>query len=211
LSDSFLANGTEPWKIPEMSDISVINPPIALKTDKPFYPYERDDQKLARSWAIPGTKGLEHTIGGLEKTLKGTVSYIPENHEKMVKLRAEKIQRVQEKIPDLKVYGDTSGDLLVVGWGGTFGHLLSSVREMQAGGKKVSLAHFNYIMPLPKNVREVFSKFNKIVVCELNLGQFAGYLRMNYQEFRYYQINKVQGVPFNNNEIIEQCTKLLEE
>ena len=211
LSDSFLAHGTEPWKIPEMSYFPEIKAPVAVKTDKPFYPYERDGQRLSRKWAIPGTRGLEHTIGGLEKTIKGTVSYTPENHEIMVKLRAEKIQRVQEKIPDLKVYGDTEGELLVVGWGGTFGHLLSSVREMQAEGKKVSLAQFNYIMPLPKNVREVFSKFKKIVVCELNLGQFAGYLRMTCQEIRYYQINKVKGVPFTNNEIIEQCTKLLEE
>jgi 2-oxoglutarate ferredoxin oxidoreductase subunit alpha len=194
-----------------MSDMPEIKAPVAVKTDEPYYPYIRDEKRLARSWATPGTKGLEHTIGGLEKTIKGTVSYIPGNHEKMVKLRAEKIQRVQEKVPDLKVYGDAEGDLLVVGWGGTFGHLLTSVREMQAEGKKVSLAHFNYIMPFPKNVREVFLKFKRIVVCELNLGQFANYLRMNYQEFRYDQINKVQGIPFTNNEIIEQCTKLLED
>jgi 2-oxoglutarate/2-oxoacid ferredoxin oxidoreductase subunit alpha len=211
LSDSYLANGTEPWKIPDMSDLPEIKPPVAIKTDEPYYPYKRDEQRLARSWAIPGTIGLEHTIGGLEKTIKGTVSYIPENHEKMVKLRAEKVQRVQEKIPDLKVYGETAGDLLIVGWGGTFGHLLTSVREMQTEGKKVSLAHFNYIMPFPKNVREVFSKFKKIVVCELNMGQFASYLRLNYQEFRYDQINKVQGIPFTNDEIIEQCTKILED
>jgi 2-oxoglutarate ferredoxin oxidoreductase subunit alpha len=209
LSDSFLANGTETWSIPDIAGIPEINAPFAKKSGVRYFPYNRDDKRLARSWAIPGAKGLEHTIGGLEKTMKGIVSYVPEDHEKMVKLRAEKIERVQEKVPDLKVYGESTGVLLVVGWGSTFGHLLTSVMEMQAEGKKVSLAHFNYIMPLPENVREVFSKFKKIVVCELNLGQFAGYLRMNYQEFKYHQINKVQGIPFTSNEIIEQCTKLL--
>lgn len=211
LSDSYLANGTEPWRIPEMADLPAIKAPLVKKTDEQYYPYQRDEKRLARSWAIPGTKGLEHTIGGLEKTMKGTVSYIPEDHEKMVNLRAEKVERVQEKVPDLVVYGKNSGELLVVGWGGTFGHLLTSVRELQAEGKDVSFTHFNYIRPFPKNVKEVFSKFKKIVVCELNLGQFAGYLRMNFQEFNYYQINKVQGIPFTNNEIIEQCTKILED
>jgi 2-oxoglutarate ferredoxin oxidoreductase subunit alpha len=174
-------------------------------------PYKRDNERLARSWAIPGTPGLEHRIGGLEKTIKGTVSYIPENHEDMVKVRAEKVERVVQKIPDLKVYGEESGDLLVVGWGGSYGHLITSVRELQAEGNKVSLANFNYIKPFPKNVREVFKKFKKIVVCEINMGQFADYLRMNYQEFTYEQLNKVQGLPFTVKEIKDKCIKLLED
>jgi 2-oxoglutarate/2-oxoacid ferredoxin oxidoreductase subunit alpha len=211
LTDGFIANGSEPWKIPEMSDLPEIKPPFALKGSSPFLPYKRDLKRLARSWAIPGTFGHEHRIGGLEKTIKGTVSYIPENHEEMVKIRAEKVERVAEKIPELNVYGEETGDLLVVGWGGSYGHLITSVRELQAEGYKVSLANFNYIKPFPKNVRNVFKNFRKIVVCELNLGQFADYLRMKYQEFTYEQLNKVQGVPFTVKEIKDYCIKLLGE
>lgn len=211
LTDGYLANGSEPWRIPKMSELPEINPPFAKKGEQPFFPYLRDDKRLARSWAIPGTKGLEHRIGGLEKTIKGTVSYVPEDHEYMVKIREEKVERVAEKVPDLKVYGKDSGDLLIVGWGGSYGHLVTSVRELQSEGYNISLANFNYIKPLPKNVREVFKKFRKIVVCEINLGQFADYLRMNYQEFNYLQINKVQGLPFTVKEIKENCIKILED
>ena len=210
LSDSYLANGSEPWRIPAMKDLPKIKPPFADKKETPFLPYKRDSETLARYWAVPGTEGLEHRIGGLEKTDKGTVSYVPENHEFMVKIRAEKVERVANKIPDLTVFGENSGDVLVVGWGGTFGYLITAVRELQSEGYKVSMVNFNYINPMPRNVRDVFSKFKKIVVCELNLGQFAGYLRMNYQEFKYEQLNKVQGVPFTISEIKEKCIKMLE-
>jgi 2-oxoglutarate ferredoxin oxidoreductase subunit alpha len=210
LTDGYLANGTEPWKIPKMKDLPEIKPPFADKTKIPFLPYARDCETLVRSWAIPGTPGLEHRIGGLEKTLKGTVSYIPENHEQMVKLRADKVAKVADKIPDLTVYGEKSGDLLLVGWGGSRGYLITAVRELQAEGYKVSLANFNYINPFPKNVNEVFRKFKKIIVAELNLGQFADYLRMKYQEFNYEQVNKVQGLPFTIKEIKEKCIKILE-
>jgi 2-oxoglutarate ferredoxin oxidoreductase subunit alpha len=210
LSDSYLANGTEPWRIPVMKDLPAINPPFANQNEVPFLPYKRDVEKLVRSWAVPGTPGMEHRIGGLEKTIKGTVSYIPENHELMVKLRAEKVERVANEIPDLKVHGAPSGDVLVVGWGGSYGYLITAVRELQAEGHKVSLVNFNYINPLPKNVKAVFSRFKKIVVCELNMGQFADYLRIKHQEFTYEQINKVQGLPFTINEIKEKCIKMLE-
>jgi 2-oxoglutarate ferredoxin oxidoreductase subunit alpha len=210
LSDSYLANGTEPWRIPKMEDLPKINPPFADKTEVPFLPYKRDAEKLARSWAIPGTPGLEHRIGGLEKTDKGTVSYVPENHELMVNLRAEKVEKVVNEIPDLEVFGPGSGNLLIVGWGGSYGYLLTAVRELQADGYDVSLVNFNFINPLPKNVKEIFRKFKKIVVCELNLGQFANYLRMKHQEFTYDQINKVQGIPFTINDIKEKCIKMLE-
>jgi 2-oxoglutarate ferredoxin oxidoreductase subunit alpha len=210
LSDSYLANGTEPWRIPKMESLPKINPPFADKTVVPFLPYKRDKKRLARSWALPGTPGLEHRIGGLEKTDKGTVSYVPENHELMVKLRAEKVERVVNEIPDLKVHGAGSGDLLVVGWGGSYGYLITAVRELQTEGYKVSLVNFNYINPLPKNVKDIFRKFKKIVVCELNLGQFADYLRIKHQEFTYEQINKVQGIPFTINDIKEKCIKMLE-
>jgi 2-oxoglutarate/2-oxoacid ferredoxin oxidoreductase subunit alpha len=211
LTDGFLGNGSEPWRIPKMSDMPAIKPPIAKIEDAPFMAYKRDAERLARKWAIPGTPGLEHRIGGLEKTDKGTVSYVPENHELMVKLREEKVQKVVEKVPDLKVFGKAAADLLVVGWGGSYGHLLTAVRELQSEGFNISLANFNYIKPLPANVREVFGKAKKILVCEINLGQFAGYLRMNYQEYNYNQLNKVQGHPFTVKEIKEECIKLLEE
>jgi 2-oxoglutarate/2-oxoacid ferredoxin oxidoreductase subunit alpha len=211
LSDSYLANGTEPWKIPKMDDLPEINPPFADRTEIPFLPYKRDVEKLARSWAVPGTPGLEHRIGGLEKTVKGTVSYIPENHELMVNLRAEKVARVVNEIPDLVVQGPGSGDILVIGWGGSYGYLITAVRELQAEGHKVSLVNFNYINPLPKNVKEVFKRFKKLVVCELNLGQFADYLRIKHQEFTYEQVNKVQGIPFTINDIKEKCLNMLEE
>ena len=210
LTDGYLANGCEPWRIPSMKDLQEIHPPFADRKEIPFLPYKRDCDTLARSWAIPGTPGLEHRIGGLEKTIKGTVSYVPENHEMMVKLRADKVARVAEKIPDLKITGEESGDLLVVGWGGSRGYLITAVRELQSEGYKIGFVNFNYINPLPKNVKEIFGKFRKIVVAELNLGQFAGYLRMNLQEFRYEQINKVQGSPFTTMEIKEACLKILE-
>jgi 2-oxoglutarate/2-oxoacid ferredoxin oxidoreductase subunit alpha len=208
LTDGYLANGSEPWKIPSMKDMPTINPPFARYEGKEFLPYERDEKSLVRKWAIPGTFGLEHRIGGLEKTIKGTVSYIPENHEKMVRMREEKVQKVD--VPDLKVFGDESGDLLVVGWGGTYGHLYTAVKELREQGLRVSAVHFNFIKPLPGNVAEVFAKYRKIVVCELNGGQFVNYLRMKHQQFNYLQYNRVQGLPFTVEEIKENCIKILE-
>ncbi len=211
LSDSYLANGSEPWRIPKMKDLPKINPPIADKNDIPFLPYKRDEKSLARSWAVPGIAGLEHRIGGLEKTEKGTVSYDPENHELMVNLRAEKVARVADGIPDLVPQGPDPGDLLVIGWGGSYGYLITAVRELQTEGYKVSLINLNYINPLPKNLNKVLARFKKIVVAELNSGQLAGYLRMKHQEFTYHQINKVQGIPFTISEIKTSCIELLKE
>ncbi len=210
LTDGYLANGTEPWKIPGMKDLPEINPPYADINEKPFLPYKRDCESFARSWAIPGTPGLEHRIGGLEKTVKGTVSYIPENHEQMVRFRAEKVARVADTIPGLKIFGEESGELLVVGWGGSSGYAMTAVRELQSEGYKVSFTNFNYINPLPGNVRKVFGNFRRIVVAELNLGQFADYLRIKFQEFKYDQINKVQGLPFTIKEIKDNCINILE-
>ncbi|MBI5010604.1 MAG: 2-oxoacid:acceptor oxidoreductase subunit alpha, partial [Bacteroidia bacterium] len=211
LTDSYLANGTEPWKIPEMKELREIKPRFADKNEVPFIPYKRDEERLARSWAIPGVPGLQHRIGGLEKNTLGNVSYLPENHEKMVKIRAEKVARVVNEIPDLEVQGDKNGELLLVGWGGSYGFIITAVRELLAEGYNVSFVNFNYINPLPGNVKEVFRNFKRIVVCELNLGQFADYLRMKHQEFSYHQINKVQGIPFTINDIKEKCIKMLEE
>ena len=211
LTDSYLANGTEPWKIPSMKDIREIKPRYASPEELPFVPYKRDEETLARSWAIPGVPGLQHRIGGLEKNTKGNVSYLPDNHEKMVRIRAEKVERVSNEMPDLLVQGSDSGDLLIVGWGGSYGFIVTAFRELIAEGHNVSFVNFNYINPLPRNVKDVFSRFRKIVVCELNLGQFADYLRMKHQEFTYHQINKVQGVPFTISDIKDNCIKLLEE
>ncbi|MCG8411663.1 MAG: 2-oxoacid:acceptor oxidoreductase subunit alpha [Bacteroidales bacterium] len=212
LTDGFLANGSEPWKVPSMADYPEIKAPIVPEGTKDWNPYARDVERLARTWAVPGTKGLEHRIGGLEKDeLKGSVSHDPMNHQRMTEIREGKVQRVSNFIPELEVEGDEKGDLLVVGWGGTYGHLATAVNELREKGQSVSLAHFNYIKPLPKNVKEVFANYKKIVVCENNLGQFADYLRMTNPEFKYLQYNKVQGLPFTIIELKEHFTKLLEE
>jgi 2-oxoglutarate ferredoxin oxidoreductase subunit alpha len=212
LTDGFIANGSEPWRIPKMSEYPDIKAPIIKEEKKDWQPYARDAEKLARTWAIPGTIGMEHRIGGLEKDeLKGSVSHDPMNHQRMTEIREEKVQRVSNFIPKLKVEGEETGKLLVVGWGGTYGHLATAVSELSAKGKKISLAHFNYIKPLPGNVKEVFSKFDKIVVCEINLGQFANYLRMTHPDFKYLQYNKIQGLPFTTIELKEHFEKLLEE
>jgi 2-oxoglutarate ferredoxin oxidoreductase subunit alpha len=210
LTDSYLANGSEPWKIPSMNEMPEIKVPYAVKSDKEYLAYERDPETLARKWAIPGTPGLEHRVGGLEKTIKGSVSYTPENHEFMVRTREEKVERIVNDVPDLKVIGKKSGDLLVIGWGSSYGHIATAVAELQAEGYKVSAANFNYIRPLPKNTAKVFSGFGKLVVCELNTGQFANYLRMKHQKYTYHQYNKVQGLPFTVKEIKDYCIKLLE-
>lgn len=209
LTDGFLGNGSEPWRVPSMSELPSIKPRIAQNPEL-YKPYRRDPETLAREWAIPGMEGFQHRIGGLEKNIAGGVSHDPENHQINTELREQKVARVAEMIPELKVDGEPEGDLLVVGWGGTFGHMISSVREMQEQGKKVSLAHFNYIKPLPKNTAEVFSKFKKIVVCELNQGQFAAYLRDKVPGYTYYQANKVKGLPFSVHELVENFEKLLE-
>jgi 2-oxoglutarate/2-oxoacid ferredoxin oxidoreductase subunit alpha len=212
LTDGYIGFGSELFKIPDTKDLPAIHPPLATPNDTSFKPYRRDGKTLVRQWAHPGMEGLRHRIGGLEKTnIDGNVSTDPLNHQLMVNIRAEKVNRVADYIPLQEVQGEDSGDLLVVGWGGTEGALVSAVSKMQEEGKNVSLAHFNYIMPLPNNTAEVFSRFKKIVVCELNMGQFVNYLRMTHPEFRYHQFNKVQGLPFHVQELNDAFNKLLEE
>ncbi len=210
LTDGFLGNGSEPWKIPAFSELPSITPRMATDPGT-FKPYARDEKTLAREWAIPGMDGFQHRIGGLEKDEAGNVSHDPMNHQRMVDIRNEKVNRVVEMIPDIEVAGDQEGDLLVVGWGGTFGYVDGAVRELQNKGVTVGLAHFNYIKPLPANTADVFARFKKIVVCELNLGQFASYLRDKVPGFVYNQYNKVQGLPFTVQELVENFEKLLEE
>jgi len=211
LTDGFIANGSGPWKVKSLAELPSIQTRIFGADKKDYKPYQRIAGTMVREWAIPGTKGHEHRIGGLEKmAVTGTVSYVPENHEVMTHERDEKIKSIQDQIPELTVEGPDSGELLVIGWGSTYGHLITAVKDLQEDGKSVSLAHFNYINPLPKNTAEVLTKFKKILVCELNLGQFANYLRMNFPQFDYLKYNKVQGLPFTVVEIIENVTKILE-
>ncbi len=209
LTEGFLGNGSEPWKIPSMKDLPEIHPPVIKECEGKFYPFYRDPETFVRKWALPGTPGLEHRVGGLEKTPEGVISSDPQNHQKMVNDRAEKVARTARCIPPLKVIGEESGEVLIVGWGGTFGHLYTAVKEFHKAGKSVSLAHFDYINPLPLNTEEVFSRFRKIIVCELNSGQFADYLRAKHQKFHYYQLNKVQGQPFIVKDVVDAVNELL--
>ena len=201
LTEGFLGNGSEPWRIPSMKDYPVIRPPFA-QPNVPYKPFDRDPETLARKWAVPGMAGCEHRVGGLEKNHDGVHSSDPQNHAMMVKERDMKIQKVADYIPELQVNGNDSGKLLVVGWGGTYGHVLSAVQEAREAGMDVSFANFDYIMPLPRNTEEVFSRFEKILVCELNSGQFVNYLRGRLPQFSYSQYNKVQGQPFLVQEIV---------
>ena len=195
-----------------MADLAEITPPIAKANDENYFPYKRDPEKLNREWAVPGTKGLRHRIGGLEKEdVYGNVSHDPENHQLMSEYRAEKVARVANYVDEQEVFGAEEGDLLIVSWGGTYGVMMETVIEMQNEGKKVSLAHFHYINPLPRNTKDIFSRFTKIIVPELNMGQFVLYLRMQYQQFTFHQYNKVQGLPFMVQELTKKFNDLLEE
>jgi len=212
LTDGYLGFGSALFKIPKMSDMPEINPPIAAANDPDYKPYRRNPETLVRQWALPGTEGLRHRIGGLEKEDGiGTVSMDPINHQKMVDFRDAKVEKIADFIPLQEIDGDPSGELLIVSWGGTFGAVHSAVKQIQAEGKKVSHVHFHHIMPLPKNTAEIFTGFKRILVCELNSGQFVNYLRMKHPKHDYYQFNKVQGLPFMINELTEKFNQLLEE
>ena len=211
LSEGFLGNGSEPWKIPSMKQYPDIVPPFATALDGKFKPFERDPETLVRKWAIPGQKGFEHRVGGLEKNHDGVLSSDPANHELMVSEREAKVQKIADFIPELQVNGEKSGKLLVVGWGGTYGHIRAGVEKFRSKdtGEKVSFAHFDYIKPLPKNTEEVFSGFEHILVCELNSGQFAAYLRNLFPKHDFIQCNKVQGQPFFVREIVDAIQNVL--
>jgi len=211
LSDGYIANGSAPWKIKSVDEMDEIKPPIMNEDTQDWHPYSRDEKSLARTWAIPGTKGLEHRLGGLEKdAVSGDVSYVPENHEAMTITRAEKIKRVENYIPLLESKFAEQGDLLVIGWGGTYGTIYSAVKKLASSRyDSIGFAHFNYINPMPKNTAEVLSKFKKILVCELNNGQFASILKINFPGFKFEQFNKIQGLPFGKSELEEVFIKHL--
>lgn len=212
LTDGYLANGSELWPIPDTENMESITPPLVPDEQEEYLPYKRDIEKMARTWAIPGQDKFRHRIGGLEKEdVSGIVSHDPANHEVMVLNREEKIERVANFIPKQEVMGHKSGDLLVVGWGGTYGALYTAVKELQNEGYSISLAQFNYINPLPKNTKDVLHNFKKRIVCELNLGQFATYLKSKHPQFDYLQFNKVQGLPFFISELKNKFKEILEE
>jgi 2-oxoglutarate ferredoxin oxidoreductase subunit alpha len=209
LSDGYLANGAEPWRIPDLADLPEI--PVRFETNPVnFHPYRRDPQTLARPWAVPGTAGLEHRIGGLEKQdVTGNINYEPLNHERMVRLRAEKVAAIVQEIPDVVPEGDPSGELLIVAWGSTHGPITAALRSERAKGHRIGHVHLRYLNPLPKNLGEVLGRYNKILVPEMNMGQLIMLLRAKYLvDAQGY--NKIQGKPFKQSEIEQKIEEMLD-
>ncbi|PYU27828.1 MAG: 2-oxoglutarate ferredoxin oxidoreductase subunit alpha [Acidobacteria bacterium] len=208
LSDGYLANGAEPWRIPQLSEIPQI--PVHFVTDpQGFLPYKRDPQTLARPWAIPGTPGLEHRIGGLEKQdVTGNVNYEPLNHEKMVRLRAAKVEAIGQDVPDVVPSGDPEGDLLIVGWGSTYGSITAAVKTQRAAGRRIGHVHLRYLNPLPRNLGQVMERYAKVLVPEMNMGQLSMILRAKYLvDAEGY--NKIQGQPFKQAELEAKIEEVL--
>jgi 2-oxoglutarate ferredoxin oxidoreductase subunit alpha len=208
LSDGYLANSSEPWRIPDPADLPRIE--VHHRTDpEGFLPYLRDEVTLGRPWVLPGTPKLEHRIGGLGKQdITGNVSYTPEDHEHIVKIRAEKVARLVNTIPEQTVYGPEYGDLLVVGWGGTYGAIRSAVAAAQESGRSVAATHIRYLNPFPRNLGDVLSRYKKVLVPELNLGQLAAVLQARYP-VRVEKLNKVQGQPFKISELLTKIEELV--
>ena len=200
LSDGYLANGSEPWKVPEVSDLPDF--PVRFRTDPVgFFPYLRDAQTLARPWAVPGTPGLEHRIGGLEKEeTTGNVNYEPLNHERMVRLRAAKVDAIVQDVPDVIPAGDPDGDLLLVGWGSTYGAITAALRAQREKGVRVGHVHLRHLNPLPRNLGEVMKRYRKVIVPEMNMGQLVWVLRAKYL-IDAQGFNKIQGKPFKVSEV----------
>ncbi len=212
LTDAFVANGSGAFRLPNLAEYAAINPPYVPEELKGTWtPYQRQEENGVRYWAVPGREGFQHILGGLEKDNKtGAISTDPENHDLMTRLRQQKIDAIP--VPDLVVEGDAEdADLLIVGLGGTYGHLHAAMDEMRAAGKKVALTHFKYINPLPKNTAEVLRKYPKVVVAEQNSGQLAAWLRMKVDGFSPCQYNEVKGQPFSTNQLINVFTKMMEE
>ncbi len=212
LSDAFIGNGSSAWRIPDDDEYPEIRPnfvPENLRNSE-WKPYMRDDETLARYWAIPGTEGLSHRLGGLEKdAATGAISTDPANHEKMVLTRREKVARIAYDIPDLELNGNPEADTLLVGWGGTYGHLLSACEELNNAGTPVAHAQFRYINPLPANTADVLRRFRRVVVAELNTGMFADYLQAKFPDVEIHRINKIQGQPFLVKEVVDGVLKCI--
>lgn len=214
LTDAFIGNGSSAWRIPDADEYPAIRPNYLPKErieQGGWRPYERNPDTLARYWAIPGTEGAAHRIGGLEKDCAtGAISTDPANHEKMVELRREKVARIASDIPLLETVGPDDADTLLVGWGGTYGHLRTAVDELNRDGRKVALTHFRYINPLPSNTREILHGYKKVIVAELNTGMMADYLTMHFPEVEFHRINKVQGQPFMVEEIVSRVNEIMD-
>ena len=208
LSDGYLANGAEPWLIPDPATLPEV--PVAFRTEASgFFPYLRDEETLSRPWVVPGTPGLEHRIGGLEKEyLTGNVSYAPTNHEQMIRVRARKIAGIIREIPALEVFGPPEGELLVVGWGSTYGSITQAVRELQAAGHAVAHVHLRHLNPLPADLGGILRRYRRVLVPEMNLGQLVRLIRAEYL-VDAIGFNKIQGRPFKVSEIVSRCSKLL--
>ncbi len=214
LSDAFIGNGASAWRIPEADEypeIKTPDVPAELLASGTWRPYMRTDN-LSRYWPVGGTEGGAHRLGGLEKDTKtGAISTDPVNHEKMVLLRREKIARIADNIPALEVLGDPSAETLLVGWGGTYGHLRTAAEELCAAGHPVAFAHLRYINPLPANTGEVLARYKRVIVAELNTGMFADYLQCRFTDSKILRINKIQGQPFSVGEVVDHTLKLMEE
>lgn len=208
LTDGYLAQGSHPWKIPDVNELPEIK--VEYRTDtENFGPYDRDPETLSRPWAIPGTQGLEHRIGGLEKDdFSGNVSHDPLNHQKMVEFRANKVKGIQNDIPDAEIMGDTDSELLIIGWGSTYGAIKTAFDKLREEGKKIAYVHLNYINPLPKNLGDIIKNYKKILVPELNNGQLSVLLRSTYLTY-VEQLNKIQGATFRSQEIEDKINEML--
>ena len=214
LTDGFIANGSSAWRIPENDEYPAIKPNFVKPEmlEQGWKPYMRNEETKVRYWAIPGTEGFMHRLGGLEKdSVTSAISTDPVNHEKMVAIRQEKVNNIAKNIPAQEIQGNPDADTLLIGWGGTYGHLYTAVQELNAAGKPVAFAHFRYINPLPANATEIIKKYKNVVVAELNNGQFADFLQAKHPMVEIKRINKVQGQPFLVQEIVEGLTKIMEE
>ena len=213
LSDGYLANGAEPWRIPKADEIPAIPVHFATEPNGPngnYLPYKRDPETLARPWAVPGTPGLEHRVGGLEKQdVTGNINYEPLNHEKMVRIRAAKVEAIAQDIPDIEPAGDPSGDLLIIAWGSTHGSITAAVKTQRAEGHKIGHVHLRHLNPLPSNLGEVIKRYKKVLVPELNMGQLLWVVRAKYL-VDAVGLNKIQGRPFKQVELEQKIEEMLE-
>jgi 2-oxoglutarate ferredoxin oxidoreductase subunit alpha len=213
LSDAYIANGSEPWKLPDPATLPELSTCLIKEGADPasFHSYQRDKDTLARNWAVPGMKGFEHRIGGLEKhALTGNVSYDPINHEQMVATRAEKINNIANFIPELEIHGPEQGRILVLGWGSTFGAIRAAVNDLKADGVEVSHAHLRYLNPFPRNLGAILERFEKILIPELNSGQLAFIIQGKFLK-KTVSLNKIQGRPFLVAEVKEAIVKLMRD
>ena len=213
LSDAFIGNGSSAWRVPDADEYPEIRTryvPRDMIHEGSWRAYTRDAESLVRYWAIPGTEGLQHRLGGLEKdAATGAISTDPVNHEKMVHIRREKVARIANNIPAQEVIGNADADTLLVGWGGTYGHLHTAADELNAQGTPVALAHFRYINPLPANTGEILARYKRVIVAELNTGMFADYLQAKFPGVHIERINKIQGQPFQVSELVDKINEIV--